>query len=441
MNNNPEQLVQDKIISFLKNIKLKNMQDNTQRGVKTGEYVAKLYNYIIGNDKYKLLKKQLKDKSIKSLEEQEFNEFFYKIADISFEEIYSYKMPDNTFIERSEEKKERETHGRRHVSRAAILVERLANIIQCDNKITRYAQIGAIFHDSCRMGDGKDYWESESYYLFTLILEDLFCNEQNPEKDATEKEITNIRNIFINSHKEGGHKEGDDKEAQLIKILVQSADCIEIMRVREGDNFNLSFLTILMDLHKKPEINKDKINAVFDLIEAHKSLCDYGRQFTGGILPNFYLSETDVDNTYEDKLVMLNSTSETTYKLINNKDLKYLMKKLPEDCIKNEDLNNKCSMKELRDDYNEKYQDLNMSQNFRKNSSRVFFAKDSDYEITHEANNTTIAYKGLLGLTETRGLLESVGVKIEKGSSWREIIIKKTELEKFNSTKLDLTAK
>ncbi|MCH9632989.1 MAG: hypothetical protein S4CHLAM6_13400 [Chlamydiae bacterium] len=131
------------------------------------------------------------------------------------------------------------THGQMHATRAALLVRMVANMynefqptVRLSEEEIVLAQFLAAFHDSARQAEGVDIWDDES-------AGNIY--EQMNEFGFSEKEIfEGMRYLAQKDH------DGEDKH--IISKLIQSADCLDIMRIYGVSGFNNSYLDIFNDL-------------------------------------------------------------------------------------------------------------------------------------------------------------------------------------------------
>ncbi len=130
------------------------------------------------------------------------------------------------------------THGQMHASRAAILVRALANMYNqyaatsLSEREILLAQFLAIFHDSARQAEGIDLWDNESAenaYPFLINL--------GVDADIAQECVQILKDK--DSQKENKH---------ILSKLIQSADCLEIMRVFNYEGFDERYLDIFNDL-------------------------------------------------------------------------------------------------------------------------------------------------------------------------------------------------
>jgi hypothetical protein len=108
--------------------------------------------------------------------------------------------------------------------------------------LIRYVALG---HDAARQGDGLDLWETQS----ALLIKNFLIEHQVPDniaelfsKLAEYKDQSSKLALFMSKYEYS--KEIQD-ELQYARLLIQLADCFDIIRVTA--NFQFSFITKMLN--------------------------------------------------------------------------------------------------------------------------------------------------------------------------------------------------
>ncbi len=158
-------------------------------------------------------------------------------------------------------------HGRMHIARCIIFCEVIARKLIEKNQEIDFLLARRItgMHDSGRKGNGVDIWEKESADLL----------EQYLIKKGIEASLAKKQSCSIIK----GENRGLDKDLKAEYVAYQSADCLDIIRVRQK-SFDPNYLTFLKDARK------DSADFVF-----RKSLVKEARDFVA--ITEKRKSETD----------------------------------------------------------------------------------------------------------------------------------------------------
>ncbi len=145
----------------------------------------------------------------------------------------------------------RGVHGAMHLSRAAMWVPILLSLRQQMGDPAAlnfpashlpFVMKAALLHDSGREGEGEDTlaWEQASGEQ---------CEDHLLSIDCPPEIAADCKQGIMN--KDGHYR----KEKTLIEKLIHDADCLEIMRVPEGNSFDMKYLDMFQDFKDKPDIN------------------------------------------------------------------------------------------------------------------------------------------------------------------------------------------
>lgn len=161
-------------------------------------------------------------------------------------------------------------HGIQHVSRAAIYVPCLVNfyirhgyreafaLTACD---IRLMQLAILFHDAARESDGEDLWDDESGLLLYYFLVDVLnishvkaiqLAEAVANKDA-DVNIGKYKKLTVNDNGKIEWLQIERYYKNIYQQIIQSADCLEILRVK--NRFNANFLDLYRYVIKSPDRN------------------------------------------------------------------------------------------------------------------------------------------------------------------------------------------
>lgn len=122
-------------------------------------------------------------------------------------------------------------HSRLHISRALLFADVMMEVYRRHGvtNIDEYgARIAVAMHDSGREGNGPDRWEAQSRNKLIQYLQ---------AKGLDTTYATQIGDSILTCN--------HGSSASVVGILEQSADCLDIMRDRNPDQFNPSYLTFL----------------------------------------------------------------------------------------------------------------------------------------------------------------------------------------------------
>lgn len=142
----------------------------------------------------------------------------------SYEIEFSYKPVNPNFRQLEIT---REFHGAQHVTRVFLEVLMLFGFAKKLNfpAVKNFSKtdllftcIAALFHDIARKGEGKDEWEKQSKEACFKFLSSLGLSQSRAH-------------YFANAIT---HDESNRGSKSLVSILLQSADCLDVMRAREN---------------------------------------------------------------------------------------------------------------------------------------------------------------------------------------------------------------
>ncbi|MTI11613.1 SidE phosphodiesterase domain-containing protein, partial [Sansalvadorimonas verongulae] len=165
---------------------------------------------------------------------------FFEVAQMLVHRFHHEPLPGQT---RAVNKIARPVHGAMHQCRAAMWIPVLLSVrkelndpeaIAFPAEQLSYVMYAAMLHDSGRLGEGADSqeWEQKSGENCEDFLLSMGC----PSELAAR-----CRDAIIN--KDGRVTQKKD----LITRLIHDADCLEIMRVPEGNVFDIGELDLFKD--------------------------------------------------------------------------------------------------------------------------------------------------------------------------------------------------
>ena len=83
-------------------------------------------------------------------------------------------------------REQRDVHGSTHVYGVAQFVTKMLNTLQCNPELTLKDKIitivCAFMHDSCRKGEGVDFWDNDSAILATRVLKIFGLNSEEDKQ-------------------------------------------------------------------------------------------------------------------------------------------------------------------------------------------------------------------------------------------------------------------
>ena len=85
-----------------------------------------------------------------------------------------------------QQREKRDVHGSTHVYGVAQFVTKMLDTLQCNPELTLkdkiIAIIAAYMHDSCRKGEGVDFWDNDSAVLATRVLQYFGLNSEEDKQ-------------------------------------------------------------------------------------------------------------------------------------------------------------------------------------------------------------------------------------------------------------------
>ncbi len=164
-----------------------------------------------------------------------------------------------------EKNKSRTLHDIVHVTGAAFLVVILVNLYArygdqearaLTSLVIKLLQIAALYHDSGREAEGKDYWDRDSglilyYYLTEILKVDIELAKQLAEavanKDAWRKDSIYYQLVDYAPGKVRWKRLKKNPELNIFRKVLRDVDCFEIMRIQEFNALYLSFFDITLE--------------------------------------------------------------------------------------------------------------------------------------------------------------------------------------------------
>jgi hypothetical protein len=134
------------------------------------------------------------------------------------------------------------THGRGHVARAYVLASAFCNILreQGVNVDRNAVLLGIAGHDMGRENGGADYWEAQSAERLIAAMRNSFGADAAGE--SYEQALTDC---IVHGENQGGISQ--PRGRTLEALLVNAADSLEIVRVRDIDDFRMEHFRFLRD--------------------------------------------------------------------------------------------------------------------------------------------------------------------------------------------------
>jgi RPE4 domain-containing protein len=189
---------------------------------------------------------------------------------LAHKNIYSRPFPHNNYDSDSEddnhENKFRTLHDIVHVTGAAFLVVILVNLYARHGDqearaltalIIKLLQIAALYHDSGREGEGKDYWDRDSGLILYYYLTEILKVEDELAKQLAEavanKDVDQNKNsvyyqlINYTPGKVRWQRLKEIPKANIFRKVLRDVDCFEIRRVQEFNAQYLSFFAIAIE--------------------------------------------------------------------------------------------------------------------------------------------------------------------------------------------------
>ncbi len=122
--------------------------------------------------------------------------------------------------------------------------------------IIKLLQIAALYHDSGREAEGKDYWDRDSglilyYYLTEILKVDIELAKQLAEavanKDAWRKDSIYYQLVDYAPGQVRWTRLKKNPEPNIFRKVLRDVDCLEIMRIKEFIALYLSFFDIALE--------------------------------------------------------------------------------------------------------------------------------------------------------------------------------------------------
>jgi hypothetical protein len=205
-----------------------------------------------------------------------FEQYYLK----SFRPHAIYRSKDKKFFEVKSHKLPRVTHGAMHAARVMLYVKiihsfRLEQQDPMTNGLIDFAnsqnlspivllhltQLAAIFHDSARLDDGSDRWDTESSTNCLNFFKTTFPELSQSIAQVIANTIA-YKDDESSFHREGlalGFTQRQMNQVSYLRQLIHDADCLDIMRVKR--DFNTKFLDM------KTNVNSDNLlNLVHNIL-------------------------------------------------------------------------------------------------------------------------------------------------------------------------------
>ena len=127
-------------------------------------------------------------------------------------------------------------------------------------------QLAGIMHDAGREGDGKDIWEEQSANKFQVAIEPYKNNFSEPAILRARNAISQKDNVSLND---------------VMRILIQAADCIEIMRClpAKDTEFHLNYMNLYTILFDNITARTELENLVYEIAQLLSKQCNILREF------------------------------------------------------------------------------------------------------------------------------------------------------------------
>lgn len=158
-------------------------------------------------------------------------------------------------------------HGILHVSRVAVYIPVLINLYQrydidnaylISNEHMQLLQIAALFHDSGREDEGKDYWDHESGIILYLYLTRVLGTSKTTAQKIAEAVANKDHNQTTGVYSMEENTDSDNFTCNFIidplsmlpnknisQMIIHDADCLDVIRARPF------FKGKLLDIYKQ----------------------------------------------------------------------------------------------------------------------------------------------------------------------------------------------
>lgn len=212
---------------------------------------------------------------------------------ILFQSIYGIPYPDDRDkFESSSDEIARFHHGIQHVTRATYYLMVFANLyrkygdrdaIKLTDEDVKLLQIATLLHDSARLDDGKDLWDSESAVLIYFYLRNNLNVSPEKAKMITEATANKDRmesgeTFEINEAENGEvtwrtniNPNAEPPKKNIYQKLIHDADCLDVIRVR--GEFDKQYLDIYQQYIMNDLIAPDP-NVLIDLTQMVREATD-----------------------------------------------------------------------------------------------------------------------------------------------------------------------
>lgn len=140
--------------------------------------------------------------------------------------------------------------------------------------LLEYIQLAALFHDTGRKGDGIDLWdEISAQNCKKYMIENLGVAENLADFISNTVRFKDSAKEFLKAHSAISNKfDFKDNEIDIVRQLVNTADTLEVMRVR--NDFNPNYLPIAA--HQQPLAMQAEV--IPNLVVLHRQrIIDEGR--------------------------------------------------------------------------------------------------------------------------------------------------------------------
>ncbi len=193
-----------------------------------------------------------KEKIIADYLSEHFNELVQTIMEAGYLKTYESEFSYDPVIQNYREFEiTRKIHGAQHATRVLLEVlmafgfakqMNLAAAKTFSKTDLLFTCIAALFHDIARHADGKDEWEAQSRDACFKFLSSLGLSKKRAR-------------FFADSIT---HDDSNVSSQSFVSILLQSADCLDVMRVREC--FYLENVSLFQSLIEQERNNADNYN-------------------------------------------------------------------------------------------------------------------------------------------------------------------------------------